>query len=462
MSEDWTEKYRPASLSDVVGNPAAVEEIRAWARSWDEGVPRKRALTISGPPGVGKTTSALALARDMGWGVVEMNASDQRTGDAVKRVALRGAGSDTFDDSGAFLRASDGGRKLIILDEADNLFGREDRGALPAIVELIRTTGQPVVLIVNDLYALTRKSSAIKNETVLVPFKRPVASTIHRALAAVAAAEGVSAGDLTLRKIADNSNGDIRAAVRDLESQAMGRESLTPDTLELSERIVRKDMYDLMGLMFRKSDATGSRELAMNTDETPEQMLLWIDENLPHEYADHGDLVRGYEKLARADVFLGRVHRRQHYRFWAYARDVMTAGVVTAKRTRGVGRERFRFPSYLMKMSRSKGVRATKAAVCMKLAVHMHTSTSRVADDVLPYLKIMLKNDAGLRRRLVSEMDLDPEELAFLTDEKIDSPAVKAAFSAQAPVREEPEEEPLAEPAVKPPAPKVQRSLFEF
>ena len=182
MSPDWTEKYRPQTLDGVIGNPQAVNDLRNWAAQWNRGVPKNKAVVLMGPPGIGKTTSAEALARDMGWGIGEMNASDQRTADAIRSVALRGAYSDTFNDAGEFLSSADGGKKLIVLDEADSLFGNVDRGAVPAIVELIRETRQPVILIVNDFYALSRKSSAIKSETLQITFKRPIPASIVKAL----------------------------------------------------------------------------------------------------------------------------------------------------------------------------------------------------------------------------------------------------------------------------------------
>ena len=138
MSQDWTEKYRPKSLSEVVGNPKAVGELKAWADSWNKGIPPKRAVILIGSPGIGKTTSAEALANDMGWGIIEMNASDQRTGEAIRNTALRGALTNTFDSDGGYLSTKEGGRKLIVLDEADSLFGNVDRGAMPVINELIK------------------------------------------------------------------------------------------------------------------------------------------------------------------------------------------------------------------------------------------------------------------------------------------------------------------------------------
>ena len=91
MGDDWTELYRPKSLKDVVGNPKAVKELRDWAMSWEHGPPADKAVVLKGPPGIGKTSTALALARDMGWGVVEMNASDHRNADSIQKIAIRGA-----------------------------------------------------------------------------------------------------------------------------------------------------------------------------------------------------------------------------------------------------------------------------------------------------------------------------------------------------------------------------------
>jgi len=434
MSQDWTEKYRPKKLGEIIGNPKATGMMKDWATAWNDGKQSKKALVLMGSPGIGKTSAAAALASEMGWELVEMNASDQRTGDAIRAVALRGAYLNTFGSDGRYMNAGNGQRKLIVLDEADSLFGREDRGALPAIAELIRETKQPVILIVNDFYALSRKSSVIKSDTMQVQFMRPRTSEIVKALRRIASEENIAADDKALETLAGNANGDMRAAVRNLESLALGRSRITAeDASGLSDRIVKKDMYDLMDAVFRKNDGKEARRLMMDVDESPDHVELWIDENLPHEYRDPGDLVRGYEKLSKADVFLGRVHRRQYYGFWSYAGDLMTSGIAAAKMGRSGGGGRFRFPSYLMKMSRSKGVRALKAGICGKLAMMMHTTTFRISNDVLPQLKVILGNDGEMRSWLVAEAGLEADEIGFLLNEKIDSKIVKDAMLGPVP-----------------------------
>ncbi|MDR1690212.1 MAG: replication factor C large subunit, partial [Candidatus Methanoplasma sp.] len=345
MTEDWTEKYRPKKLSDVIGNPSAVKELEDWAGSWMSGIPKKRAIVLIGSPGIGKTSSAEALAKDMGWDIVEMNASDQRTGSAIKEVALRGSYFDTLGLDEEYKGNKEGRKKLIILDEADNLFGNADRGALPAINELIKTTKQPVILIVNDFFALSKKSSAVKTDTLQITFRKPNTRSMVGALKRIADAEKIAADDSVLQKVAENSNGDMRAAVRDLEALSQGRTSIDISSAEkLQERVVKKDMYAVLERMFRKDDPVGAKKILSEVDVDPETAILWIDENLPYEYKEPGDTVRGYEKLSRADIFLGRVYRRQYYGMWSYASEMMTMGVSTAKMSSKMSHERLRFP----------------------------------------------------------------------------------------------------------------------
>ena len=457
---DWTEKYRPQSLDDVIGNPGAVNTLRQWAQSWVDGIPEKRAMVLIGTPGIGKTTSALALANDMGWTPVEMNASDQRTGDAIENIALRGSRFNTFSEDGSYLDSSKGQRKLIILDEADNFFGNADRGAIPMITKLIKETLQPVILIVNDYYELSRKCSAAKTDTLQVTFQRPKAPSIAKALARIADNEGVTYDPEVMGIVAEKASGDMRAAVRNLESLCLGQTHVTADMAnDLSARDKRNDMYTLMSAIFRSQDAMKARRVMMDTDTDPNEMELWVDENLPYEYLDKGDLVRGYEKLSRADIFLGRVSRRQYYGFWSYAGDTLSAGVNTARMSNRYSHDRLHFPSYLSKMSRSKSVRAIRKSVDLKLAIFLHTSTRRVDLDVLPYVKHLLANDPDLRIQITKALDLEPEELGFLLDKKPDSKEVKAVYSA---IESEPVPVPRkAEKPAEPPAPPVKKEVKE-
>ena len=102
--------------------------------------------------------------------------------------------------------------KLIVLDEADSLYGNADRGAMPAIMELVRHSKQPVILICNDFYGLSKKSSAIKTETFQITFRKPQTASIEKVLMKICAKEHAHVEADAIRIIAENAFSDSDAA----------------------------------------------------------------------------------------------------------------------------------------------------------------------------------------------------------------------------------------------------------
>jgi len=431
----WAEDYRPKSLRDVVGNPTAVAELEKWALSWQKGVPDRRAVILAGPPGTGKTSAALALARDMGWAVVEMNASDRRNAEAVREVALRGAVTQTFSDSGDFLTTAAGGRKLVVLDEADNLFGRQDTGGIGAIVDTIRQARQPIVLIANDYYGLMRRSSSLRGLTRTIKFKPIHPSSAKTVLRTIAKAEGVDVPDEVIEYIGDHCDGDLRGAINDLELVARGETAVTSKAVDsIGARDRESSVYVALEEIFRSGDAKRARDSIRDLDESPEDLILWIDENLPLDYRRPDDLERGLQALQRADEYLARTRRRQQYGLWAYASDMMTMGVAAARRGRYAGGQ-YAFPQWLLKQSRARGRRAVRNALAGKLARYLHASRALVLTDVLPAFRYLYTNDGDFKFAATLDLGLEDKEVAFLLDEKEDSHPVRHLMERVATVR---------------------------
>ncbi len=431
-NKDWTEEYRPRDLSDVVGNRTAIRELKTWASKWVSGKPSKKAAILAGKPGIGKTSSALALANHMNWEVLEMNASDQRNRESIKKFVGRSAVDDTFSESGDFTPYKDGKRTLLVIDEADNIFGKEDRGGINEISSVIRKTEQPVILIANDYYDLTRRSNELKNLCKKIDFETIDKREIKTHLEKICRREGIEYHGKVLDRIAEYSEGDLRSAIRDLESVAAGKEKIEVEDLTvLGSRNREADIFPTLKKILKNKNPLEAKKSVRFLDEEPSNLITWIDENLPREYKDDSELYEGYRWLSKSDVYLGRVRRRQAYRLWSYSTSLMTAGVCSAKNHKHSGWTRYSFPQWIRKMSNSKGKRSMKRKISEKVAPKIHTSTDKFRSEFFHYIIYLMKEETRFREYAVGEWNLTPQEAAYLIGKKEHSEEVKSLFKEE-------------------------------
>ena len=127
----------------------------------------------------------------------------------IQRIAGPASRSTTFS----------GRRRLVILDEADNLHGTADRGGAAAMLRLVRETGQPVLLIANEYYEIDK---ALRDAAKGIQFRSLRATTVAQALRVICQAEGVECEADALMLIAERAGGDMRSAINDLQAAAEG------------------------------------------------------------------------------------------------------------------------------------------------------------------------------------------------------------------------------------------------
>ncbi|WP_456370320.1 replication factor C large subunit [Geoglobus sp.] len=407
----WVEKYRPRTIKDVVADKTVIQNVLKWAEGWKKGV-RQKPLLLAGPPGVGKTSLAVALANTMGWEAVELNASDQRSWNVIYRIVGEGAFNETISDDGEFLTSREGRLKLIILDEVDNIHKKEDVGGESALLKIIRKKPpQPMILIANEPYNL---SPELRKNTVMITFKRLNKNQVVKVLERICLSEGIKCDREVLKLIAENAGGDLRAAINDLQAVAEGREVIKPEDVVVGKRTQETDVFKVMQKIFKtKIPAHGD---AMLLDESPDDLIMWVDENLPLEYRDDV-LYDAYRVLSRADVFLGRVRKRQFYRLWKYATYLMTTGVQQAKSETARGFTRYRPPSVWQKLAYARSRREMYRRVLRKIGKYSHMS-ARKAIEFFPYLKVLLERlEVDAAAKVAAFYTFDLEELEFIVGE---------------------------------------------
>jgi len=399
---DFLEKYRPSTLSEVIGNRKATEELRKWAQSWPQD---KKAVLLYGKPGTGKTSSAIALAVDMGWEAIELNASDQRTQQVINKIAGEGSRAQSLF----------GTRRLIVLDEVDNLHGNADRGGARAVTELVKRTGQPIILIANDPYGVT---PALRASCKLIQFYAIRQDSIRKVLIRILGKEGINVDSEFIEEILKNAHGDVRSAINDLQA------NLGQPFPELMPRDRTQSIFEFLRSVFTARDIKTGLHLSYNLDETPEDIIHWIDENLPKVYRGE-QLASGFGALSRADMYLGRTRRRQSYNLWRYAIELMTCGVNAESGAQTQISGRYSPPTRWTKLGQTRSKRALRDSIAAKIGYISHLSTSRARSDMLPLFRYFAQHDPS---GVAAMLNLTIDELSYLMDVKKESKNVQKAF----------------------------------
>jgi replication factor C large subunit len=408
---------------DVVGNAPAVRQMADWARTWTN---RSRPLLIYGKPGIGKTSSAWALANDLGWEVIELNASDQRTAAVIERVA--GAGSTTASLTGA-------SRRLIIIDEADNLQGTADRGGAKAIVEIISRAQQPMILIANDLYGIPPE---IRNRCDPVQFKAVQARSIVPRLRYLCSAEKISCSDTALRVIAESAGGDIRSAVNMLYASAIGKTSLDDSGVHTSQKDERVSIFSLITALFSRTTDGEIMRLSREVEDTPDTIEQWVEGSV-HLIPDPSGIATAYRCLSRSDEYLGYTFRRQYHTLWRYATAIMLLGVADAAGGKGI-HTRIMPPERWQRMSTAKKQKAIRISTLNKVAGMMHMPQTTLREQYLDTLSLLVEHDpAGFAR----DLSFDADQLNFFLSDRARSAAITKALAQETKEKEKEQQKEL-------------------
>ncbi|MBI2143674.1 replication factor C large subunit [Candidatus Woesearchaeota archaeon] len=402
----WARKHQPRSFGEVVGQPEAAEALVKFVRDFDARRSKKKAALLYGPVGCGKTSSVYAVAAELGLEVLETNASDFRNAEGIKSVA--GAASRQLS---LFSKG-----KIILVDEIDGLAGREDRGGVGAVQEVIEQSAFPVVMTAND--PSDKKFAPLRKASVMVEFRQLSNKDVKEALATVAAAEKITADEDALAMLANRSAGDLRGAITDLQLLCSGTSRLTKDVVsELSERNRAEEIESALLRVFKTTDVAIAAEAFEKVEAQPEECFAWIDENLPQEYKKPEELAAAYEALSKADVFRGRIMSRQHWRLLSYYTQLVAIGTAIAKEKKYEGTVQFKQPTRGLKIFIAKAKHQKKLDIAAKIAEKLHSPRPAVLSDTLPYLRLIFSNEKDKEKldRMAAELGLDADEAEWLT-----------------------------------------------
>ncbi len=401
----WVEKYRPKKIEDIIGNEEAKATFIEWLKSKRRS---KKAILLYGPPGVGKTALANAAAKEFGFTIIEMNASDTRSEKAINAVA-KPATSYVALDNFSTQNQTKGKGNILFLDEVDGIAGNEDRGGVGAIIKIVEEARTPVIMAAND--PDIEKLRPLKKVCLLVRFQQIRIPLVIALLQKICLLEHVKAEFEALERIAQNSRGDVRSAINDLQSLSEGTHSLTlQDTVMLSSRNKDISMDDtLRGFFSTKSIAEVSSLLSYSNVDY-DDFLLSVSDNLPRRYNDSAELAAAYDFVSQADVFRGRIGTEHWFLLKYFFNCLSKAAAINPESYKP-----FTFispPIRIITLFWTKGKRTMLDGICGKIGGQCHVSHAKAKNDFVPFVKELLQKQKG--NALAAWFKFSPEEVDFL------------------------------------------------
>ncbi|MDG6997712.1 MAG: AAA family ATPase [Nitrososphaerota archaeon] len=294
-----SEKLRPKSVAAMIGNESARLDLVKWLKHWKIG---SKAIMLTGPPGIGKSTSIYAVARELGYTVIELNASDARTKERLKEEI-----GPALENASIF-----GEEKLLIfLDEIDGLSGRNDYAGMDYVLDFIENATMPVALAAN--LEDTQKLRKIEQKSLVVRFKPIEPDMMLLYLKNVNLREELNVPYEALLQVARNSRGDVRQALNSMQTLQGGKvtgaqtdHQFMSDLLAL-DAVLSADNFERAISLFRQYDASPFDKIRSIFDAVVAAKNLSIESKS-----------ESLELVAKADILLRRINLEQSWRLLRY------------------------------------------------------------------------------------------------------------------------------------------------
>ncbi|MEM1988537.1 MAG: AAA family ATPase [Candidatus Woesearchaeota archaeon] len=376
-----TIKYKPQKIEELIGQNIA-ELVKA--------IKNNEKVILYGPPGTGKTSSVYAIANELNYEVIEINASDDRSKSDLEKYLPAVKQMSIF-----------GKKKVILIDEIDGI-SNTDTGAINGIMNLTKASIFPVVITANDIW--DKKFKELRNICKMFEFRHIPKDEIYKHLKKIANKEQANIDDETLMQISISCKGDLRAALNDLNAIIYSKDK---DLSALGRELEQKIVNSILTIIYKNTYAELSQSLT-NVELDPEEIIYWIEHNIFNANFSKESIAEILNNINNANHLLSEIKKNDYWRLLVYFYFYLSVMVGKSKKE---SPKNFKFsqPDLFLHKWIGNNKNAIKNEIILKLAKLTHTNQNIIAQIFERYV-IILKNEKELQELL----ELDKNQIEYL------------------------------------------------
>lgn len=225
----YTDKYKPTTLNEFIGNKPIIQPFIRWLLEWDPLNKNSKCALVSGINGIGKSLLVELVLKKHDYNLIHLSIDDERDKETMNQFIKPLLKTK---------RAWDGQENALVVSDIDSSCG--DYGFISMLVECIKETQIPIICICDDRYSQNIKP--ILNYCYDIKLVKPSFNEMYPLIYKVVTTEQIKIGKIGLEKLYEQSNGDIRFILNNLQ--------LNLKKYNTSKNIQSSNIFDTTGKLF--------------------------------------------------------------------------------------------------------------------------------------------------------------------------------------------------------------------
>ena len=401
----WTEIYRPKNFEHIIGNEEIRLNVLKWLVKW---FPGTKPLLLIGPPGVGKTTIVKILSSLLNYDLIELNASDTRSGPLLEKLI-----TPLYNNTSLF-----GKKILLFFDEVDGIYGREDSGGLEILINIVKASNFPIIFVANSNNIKLKNLSKLCK---IFKFQHISANLLMMFLNYVLFKQGNSLSFDDKKWIVEKSNGDVRTMLNLAQSKSMGYDKFVHETFKV-------DISEGLNQFFQSTKKDHAKKILLSLDgkypdpryglsaeERRKDIINSLFTSIVSSNLDIANLSLLLDSLSQIDLHVARINKNRNWNLLRYMNNVIIQLLYENIQNKMITYHQYGISWSVMGQVFSRGV--PLRSLISKLSLSFHVSSSTFGMIFFPYLLEIIHEFKIDIHDLISSLMLDEKFVEIIQKE---------------------------------------------